>query len=151
LKHILRASLRFSRRFHQNLFWNANETRVGSAKHMSPPDVIVASGTKHGSVTVPEIRNDTQLTLLTAISALGDSTCPYLISKIKHSRKQLWRLNSYSKAIIILLEWHRNLLSPKHCLFFGLRRCSLCETMGFVKDLLMNTPLSFLSMDARLT
>jgi hypothetical protein len=34
---------------------NADETRVGSAKHMPPPDVIFASGTKPGSVTTPEI------------------------------------------------------------------------------------------------
>jgi hypothetical protein len=40
---------------------NADETRVGSAKHMSPPDVIVASGTKPGSVPIPEIRDDAQL------------------------------------------------------------------------------------------
>jgi hypothetical protein len=50
---------------------------------MLPPDVIVASGTKHGCVTVPEFRDDAQLTLLTAISAFGDSTDPYLISKNK--------------------------------------------------------------------
>jgi hypothetical protein len=36
-------------------FWSADEIRVGSAKHMSPPDVIVASGTKPGSVTILEI------------------------------------------------------------------------------------------------
>jgi hypothetical protein len=52
-------------------FWNSDETRVGSAKHMSPPEVIVASGTKPGSVTIPEVRDDPQLTLLTAISAFG--------------------------------------------------------------------------------
>jgi hypothetical protein len=53
------------------LFWNANEIRVGSAKHMSPLDVIIASGTKSGPVTIKEIRDDAQLTLLTAISAFG--------------------------------------------------------------------------------
>jgi hypothetical protein len=45
--------------------------------------VIVASGTKPGSVTIPEIRDDAQLTLLTAISAFGDSTYPHFISKNK--------------------------------------------------------------------
>jgi hypothetical protein len=64
-------------------FWNDDKTRVGSAKHMSPPDVIAASGTKTGSVTIPEIRDDAKLTLLTAISAFGDSTYPYFISKNK--------------------------------------------------------------------
>jgi hypothetical protein len=45
--------------------------------------VIAASGTKPGSVTIPEIRDDAQLTLLTAISAFGDCTSPYFISKNK--------------------------------------------------------------------
>jgi hypothetical protein len=45
--------------------------------------VIAASGTKPGSVTLPEIRDDAQLTLLTAISAFGDSTYPDSISKNK--------------------------------------------------------------------
>jgi hypothetical protein len=50
-------------------FCNADETGVGPAKDMSPPDVIVASGTKSGSVIIAEIRDDAQLTLLMAISA----------------------------------------------------------------------------------
>jgi hypothetical protein len=54
---------------------------------MSPPDVIVASVTKPGSVTIPEIRNDAQLTLLTAILGFGDSTHPYFISKNKTFEK----------------------------------------------------------------
>jgi hypothetical protein len=82
-------------------FWNPDETRVGSAKHMSPPYVIVASGTKPGSVTIPEIRDDAQLTFLTAFSAFGFSTYPYFISKNKTFEKQLLRLNSCSGAMII--------------------------------------------------
>jgi hypothetical protein len=39
-------------------FWNADENRVGSAKYMSSADVIVASGAKLGSVTIPESRDD---------------------------------------------------------------------------------------------
>jgi hypothetical protein len=34
-------------------------------------------------VTVPEEKDDAQLTLITAISAFGDSTIPMLISKNK--------------------------------------------------------------------
>jgi hypothetical protein len=60
-------------------FWNADETRVDSAKQMSPPDVIVASGTKPDSVTILEIQDDAQLTLLTATSAFGDFMYPYFI------------------------------------------------------------------------
>jgi hypothetical protein len=70
------------------LFWTADETCAHSAKHMSLSNVIFASGTKQGSITVPEIRDDAQLIVLTGISALGDSTHPYFISKIKQSRKQ---------------------------------------------------------------
>jgi hypothetical protein len=65
---------------------NADKTRVGSAKHMLPLDVIAASGTKPGSMTIPEIRDDPQLTLPTAISAFGDSTYPYFIAKITRSK-----------------------------------------------------------------
>jgi hypothetical protein len=79
---------------------NADKTRVGSAKHRSPPDVIVASGTKPGSVTIPEIRDDAQLTLLTAVSAFGVSTHLHFISKKKTFEKQLMGLNSRSRAII---------------------------------------------------
>jgi hypothetical protein len=68
-------------------FWNADEICVDPAKHISPPDVIVASETKQGSVTVPEIRDDAQLTLITATSAFGHSTYPYLISKSKTFKK----------------------------------------------------------------
>jgi hypothetical protein len=50
---------------------------------MSLPDVIIASGTKPGSVTIPEIRDNAQLTFLTAIWAFGDSAHPYFISKNK--------------------------------------------------------------------
>jgi hypothetical protein len=68
---------------------NADGARVGSAKHMSTPDVIVASGTKPGSVTIPEIRDDAQLFIewIEAISAFGDSTYPYFISKNKTFEK----------------------------------------------------------------
>jgi hypothetical protein len=91
-------------------FWSADETRVGSAKHMSPPDVIVANGTKPGSVTIPEIRDDAQLTLLTATSAFGDSTSPYFISKIRRSKKQPLRLNGCSRPMIIQFKRHRKRL-----------------------------------------
>jgi hypothetical protein len=69
------------------LFWNADETRLGSAEHISPPDVIVASGTKLGSVTVLENQDDAQQPLLAALSAFGDSTNPHFISKNKTVEK----------------------------------------------------------------
>jgi hypothetical protein len=65
---------------------NADETRVGFAKHMSCPDVVAASGTKPGSVIILEIRDDARLTLLMAISAFGDSRYPYSFQKIRRSK-----------------------------------------------------------------
>jgi hypothetical protein len=81
--------------------------------------VIVASGTKPGSVTIPEIRDDAQLTLRTAISAFGDSTYPYFISKNKTFEKtaleaqQLFESHDYtirtsSKTFItetLFIDW----------------------------------------------
>jgi hypothetical protein len=69
--------------------WNLDETRVRCPKRIAKPEVIVATNTKPGSVTVPEERDDAQLTLLTAISAFGDSTCPLFISKLKTFEKVL--------------------------------------------------------------
>jgi hypothetical protein len=54
---------------------------------MSSPDVIVGSGTKQGLATVPKIRDGAQLTVLMAISAFGDSTYTYFISKNKAFQK----------------------------------------------------------------
>jgi hypothetical protein len=69
--------------------WNVYETRVGCPKRIAHSEVIVATNTKPGSVTVPEERNDAQLTLLTAISAFGDSICPLFISKLKTFEKAI--------------------------------------------------------------
>jgi hypothetical protein len=67
--------------------WNVDEARVGCPKRIAQPEVIVATNTKPGSITVPEERDDAQLTLLTAISAFGVSTCPLFISKLKTFEK----------------------------------------------------------------
>jgi hypothetical protein len=66
-----------------------DETRVGCPKRIAQPEVITATNTKPGSITVPERRDDGQLTLLTAISAFGDSTCSLFISKLKTFEKAL--------------------------------------------------------------
>jgi hypothetical protein len=50
--------------------WNKDETRVKCPKETSPPELIVALNTKLGSVTIPEVRDDAQLTLLRAISGI---------------------------------------------------------------------------------
>jgi hypothetical protein len=71
------------------LMWNGDETMAGCSKKIAQPEVIVATNTKPSSVTVPEERDDAQLTLLTAISAFGDSTRPLFISKLKTFEKAL--------------------------------------------------------------
>jgi hypothetical protein len=69
--------------------WNVDETRVRCPKRIAEPEIIVATNPKPGSVTVPEERDDAQLTLLTAISAFRGSTCPLFISKLKRFEKAL--------------------------------------------------------------
>jgi hypothetical protein len=69
--------------------WKVDETRVGCPKWIPQPEAIVATNTKPGSVKVPEERDDAQLTLLMAISAFGDSTCPLFVSKLKTFEKAL--------------------------------------------------------------
>jgi hypothetical protein len=80
--------------------WNMDETRVGCPQRIAQPEVIVATNTKPGSVTVPEERDDVQLTLLTAISAFGDSTCPLFISKLKTFEKHFLLRRNSTKAMI---------------------------------------------------
>jgi hypothetical protein len=48
---------------------NVDETALGRPKRIAQPEVIVSTNTKPGEATVPEERNDPQLTLLTTISA----------------------------------------------------------------------------------
>jgi hypothetical protein len=69
------------------LVWNVDETRARCPKRIAQPEVIVATNTKPGSVTVPEELDDAQLILLTAISAFGNSTCLLFISKLKTFEK----------------------------------------------------------------
>jgi hypothetical protein len=63
--------------------------RVGCPKRVAQPEAIVATNMKPGSVTVREKWDDAQVTLLTAISAFGDSTGPLFISKLKIFEKAL--------------------------------------------------------------
>jgi hypothetical protein len=69
--------------------WNMDKTRVGYSKRIAHPEVIVAINVEPGSVTVPEERDDTQLTLFMTIFAFGDSTFPLFISKLKTFEKTL--------------------------------------------------------------
>jgi hypothetical protein len=63
--------------------WTAHETRVGISKKHVIPEVIVTEQTLLGTVTIAEEHNDSQMTLLTGISAFGYSIPPLFISKNK--------------------------------------------------------------------
>jgi hypothetical protein len=69
--------------------WNVDETRVERPKRIAQPEVLGATNTKPGSVTGPEERDDAQLTLLTEISAFGNSVRPLSIAKLKTFEKAL--------------------------------------------------------------
>jgi hypothetical protein len=81
--------------------WNADERRVEFPKETSPPEIIVGINIEPVSMTIPEVRDDAQLTLLTAISAFRDSTCPFFISKRKTFEKTLLAPKSYAKVMIM--------------------------------------------------
>jgi hypothetical protein len=97
-------------------FWNADETLMSSVKHMSPPDANVATGTKQGSFTLPEIQDEAELSLLMAILLLAIVHINASFERIKHLKRQLRRLNSSSKAMIIRSEQQRKLSLLKYCL-----------------------------------
>jgi hypothetical protein len=67
---------------------NADETRVGAPKKQQPPRVSVSAQTGPGHITVPETRDDSQLTLLTTISTLVTQLRPSLSPETKLSRKR---------------------------------------------------------------
>jgi hypothetical protein len=93
---------------------------VGCPKRTAQPEVIVATNTKPGSVPVPEERDDAQLTLLTAIVALGDSTCPLFISKLKTSEKHFLLRRNSTEAMITQFGQLYERLSQKFLSLTGL-------------------------------
>jgi hypothetical protein len=116
-------------------FWNADETLVSSVKRMSPPDVNIATGIKHGSLLLPEIQDDAELSLLMGISHSAVLHFKASCEKISHPERQPWRLNSSLKAMIILSEQQEKLSLLKYCLLIGLRRLFMCESMNFINNL----------------
>jgi hypothetical protein len=107
------------------LLWNADETRVGIPKKCASSQVIVAQQTRPRIVTVPNERDDSELIMLTAITAFGDSTPPMFISKNKTflsealEEQQLCHDHDYvirSSAKLLSLKFYF-LTSFKHSLF----------------------------------
>jgi hypothetical protein len=107
--------------------WNADETRIGSPKEQHTPLVIVFKDTRPGTTTVPAARDDAQLTLLTAISAFGDSIHPLLISKNQTFEKsilaerQLYEGHDYViqnaprtfLTEVLFIDWVKTLFIPR--------------------------------------
>jgi hypothetical protein len=81
--------------------WNADERRVGKRKNQEAPDATVSATAKSGTVTIVEERDDGQLTVLTAISASGNSIPPLFITRNKpfeqgpSQREQLYNGHAY--------------------------------------------------------
>jgi hypothetical protein len=81
--------------------YGVGEARDGSLK-AAPPNVIVAAGIIPGTVIVPEEGDDAQLTLITAISAFGDSRISTFIStnkafeKVSLAAQQLFEGHNYT-------------------------------------------------------
>jgi hypothetical protein len=78
--------------------WNADETRIGSPKKQCPPNVIVARDTSPETTTLAALRDDAQLTTFMAISAIGDSIPPLIITKTKHMKTSLGRTPTVGRA-----------------------------------------------------
>jgi hypothetical protein len=109
------------------VLWNGDETRVGSPKQAVPPNTMAAVSTKPGTVTVPEEKTDVQLTLITAISALGDSTIPMPIStnktfdKVSLAAQQLFEGHDYTSRAaektfiteMLSIDWSQNVFLPR--------------------------------------
>jgi hypothetical protein len=108
--------------------WNADETRVGAAKKQTRPEVIVDARTQAGTVTIAQERDDSQLTMLTAISAFGDSLPPMFITKnktfeeAKLAAEQLYHPHDYvireaSKTFItevLFIDWLETQFIPRN-------------------------------------
>jgi hypothetical protein len=108
--------------------WNADEMRRGKPKKQEAPDVIVSAIMKTETVTIAEERDDSQLTVPTAISAFGDSIPPLVITRNKIfepgrlEREQLYHGHDYfirntQKTFItevLFLDWLQTQFIPKN-------------------------------------
>jgi hypothetical protein len=107
--------------------WSADQMKVGCQKKASRSEVIIAVNTKPGSVTIPEVRDDAQFTLRTAISTFRNSTYPFFISKLKRFEKTLLTeqkryeghdhtIRSASRTFItevLFIDWLETIFSPR--------------------------------------
>jgi hypothetical protein len=112
--------------------WNVDETRIGCPKKIAQPEVIVATNTKPGSVTVPKELDDAQLTQVTAISTFGDSTCPLSIFKLKTFENHFLLCRNSMKVMITQFCQLHARLSQKFFLLAGLTQFFCCAFLSSV-------------------
>jgi hypothetical protein len=75
------------RTFPSTVVGNTDQTKVGSLKRQQVVIITIFIGTGPGLVTVPESRDDSQITLPTTISAFGSPIPLLLLSKNKRFKK----------------------------------------------------------------
>jgi hypothetical protein len=75
--------------------------RESDAQKISPPELIVTANIQLISVTIPEVRDDMQLTLLATISAFRDFIRPLFISNSRRWRKRFLPLKSCTQVMIM--------------------------------------------------
>lgn len=112
---------------------NFNETRDGPPKRTRPPNRIVAS-TKPRTGTVPEERNDAQLTPITTTSALTNSTFPMLIPKNKTFDKPSLEVHWLFEGLITQCALPRKLSSPNYSLLTGSKTCFFRKWLASAKE-----------------
>jgi hypothetical protein len=64
------------------LLWNLDQTRVANVNKTVSRNIIVAKTRGLETRTIDETKDNAQLSLFVAISALGDSTMPPFVSKV---------------------------------------------------------------------
>jgi hypothetical protein len=86
--------------------------RLGPIKLHRAPEVIVAKETRSGTITVPEKRDDTQLTFFTAIQDFGNSIPPLIVSESEtYEKSVLAEQNCYENHDYIIRNTQQNIYS----------------------------------------
>jgi hypothetical protein len=99
--------------------WNVDETRVAGPKKGTVPMVIVSAKTNRNLLTISQPKDNTQLTMVAAISAFGDSTPPLFISKNVSMRRKSWQTYSFSEVMTTQFGILTALLLMKYYLSIG--------------------------------
>jgi hypothetical protein len=127
--------------------WNADERRFKAAKKWQASDIIASSQTGPEPVTVPEIRDDSQLT----ISAFGGSIPPFFVSKNKTFEKDLLvELEMYEGHYYIIRTAPKTFMTK--ILFIDWLQTAFCRgSRRGGRECTTTAQLSFISMATLLT